>query len=164
MDESDGSLIWKANLNNKIISSPTIDERDNSVFVGSDEGNMTCLDTRDGTVKWSHSVGDKVQSTPALKGKLISFGSNNGVFYVLNKYTGLEEFTYNPGTFLFNSKITSSPVINGNSLFFGDDSGYLYSLNIEKYEVPGSMQMYYSIAVLIIVIVVAIVVIKKVKK
>ena len=164
LKESDGSLIWKVNLNNKIISSPTIDEHDNSVFVGSDEGNMTCLDTRDGTVKWSHSVGDKVQSTPALKGKLISFGSNNGNFYVLNKYTGLEEFTYNPGTFLFNSKITSSPVINGNSLFFGDDSGYLYSLNIEKYEVPGSMQMYYSIAVLIIVIVVAIVIIKKIKK
>ena len=164
LKESDGSLIWKVNLNNKIISSPTIDEHDNSVFVGSDEGNMTCLDTRDGTVKWSHSVGDKVQSTPALKGKLISFGSNNGNFYVLNKYTGLEEFTYNPGTFLFNSKITSSPVINGNSLFFGDDSGYLYSLNIEKYEVPGSVQLYYSIAVLIIVIVVAIVIIKKIKK
>ena len=67
-------------------------------------------------------------------------------------------------TFLFNSKITSSPVINGNSLFFGDDSGYLYSLNIEKYEVPGSVQLYYSIAVLIIVIVVAIVIIKKIKK
>ena len=82
----------------------------------------------------------------------------------MNKYTGLEEFKYNPGTLLFNSKITSSPVINGNSLFFGDDGGNLYSLNIEKYEVPGSMQLYYSIAVLIIIILVAIVVVKKVKK
>ena len=151
-------------MNNKILSSPTVDEHDNSVFVGSDEGNLTCLDVRDGTVKWSHPTGDKVQSTPALKDKLVSFGSNNGNFYVLNKYTGLEEFKYNPGTLLFNSKITSSPVINGNSLFFGDDGGNLYSLNIEKYEVPGSMQLYYSIAVLIIIILVAIVVVKKVKK
>ena len=131
LNESDGALNWKVDLNNKIISSPTIDENDNSVFVGSDEGNLTCIDTRDGTV---------------------------------NKYTGLEEFTYNPGTFLFNSKITSSPAINGNSLFFGDDSGNVYSLNIEKYEVPGSMQLYYSIGVLIVVLIVAVVVVKKLKK
>lgn len=163
LNENDGNLIWKVNLNNKIISSPTVDERDNSVFIGSDEGNLTCLDTRDGTIKWSYQTGDKVQSTPALKDKLICFGSNNGNFYVLNKYTGLEEFTYAPGTFLFNSKITSSPAINGNSLFFGDDSGYLYSINLEKYEVPGSMQLFYSIAILIVVIIVAVVVVKKVK-
>ena len=163
LNESKGELIWKTDLSNKVISSPTIDEYDNSVFVGSDAGNMTCLDVRDGNIKWSHSTGDKVQSTAALKDNLVAFGSNNGVLYVLNKYTGAEEFTYNPGTVLFNSEITSSPVINGNSLLFGDDSGNLYSLNINKYEVPGSTQMYYSIAVLIIVIIVAIFVVKKVK-
>lgn len=163
LNVSGGELNWKVDLNNKIISSPTIDEHDNNVYCGSDEGNLTCIDIRDGTVKWSHSVGDKIQSTSALKGNMIAFGSNNGNLYVLNKYTGQDVFTYNPGTILFNSAITSSPVINGNSLFFGDDAGYLYSLNIEKHEVPGSTQMYYSIAVLIIVIVLAIVVIRKLK-
>ncbi len=163
LNKSNGDLVWKTDLNNKVISSPTVDEHDNSVFIGSDEGNMTCLDVRDGTIKWSHSAGDKVRSTAALKDKLLAFGSNNGVLYVLNKYTGAEEFTYNPGTVLFNSAITSSPVINGNSLFFGDDSGNMYSLNVNKYEVPGSTQMYYSIAILIIVLVVAIVAVVKIK-
>ena len=163
LNKSNGDLVWKTDLNNKVISSPTVDEHDNSVFIGSDEGNMTCLDVRDGTIKWSHSAGDKVRSTAALKDKLLAFGSNNGVLYVLNKYTGAEEFTYNPGTVLFNSAITSSPVINGNSRFFGDDSGNMYSLNVNKYEVPGSTQMYYSIAVLIIVLVVAIVAVVKIK-
>ncbi len=163
LNESNGDLIWKVDLNNKVISSPTVDEHDNNVFIGSDEGNLTCLDVRDGTVKWSHSTGDKVESTAAIKDNLLAFGSNNCNLYVLNKYTGAEEFTYNPGTILFNSKITSSPVINGNSLLFGDDSGYLYSLNIDKHEVPGSTQMYYSIAVLIVVIILAIVVLRKVK-
>lgn len=163
LDESDGDLNWKVDLNNKVISSPTVDEHDNSIFVGSDEGNLTCLDSRDGTVKWSHSIGSPIQSTPALKGNLIAFGSNNGYLYVLNKYTGLDEFTYNPGTILFNSAITSSPVINGNSLIFADDGGNVYSLDINKYEVPGSMQMYYSIGVLIIVILLVIVIVKKVK-
>lgn len=163
LNKSNGDLIWKEDLNNKVISSPTVDKHDNSVYIGSDEGNLTCLDIRDGTVKWSHSTGDKVQSTAALKDNLVAFGSCNGNFYVLNKYTGLEEFTYNPGTVLFNSPITSSPVINGNSLLFGDDSGHVYSLNIDKHEVPGSTQMYYSIAVLIVVIIAAIVLVKKVK-
>jgi len=163
LNESDGDLVWKTDLNNKVISSPTIDEHDNSVYIGSDEGNFTCLDIRDGTIKWSFSAGDKVQSTAALKDKLVAFGSNNGNLYVLNKYTGLEEFKYNPGTVLFNSAITSSPVINGNSLFFGDAAGYLYSLNIEKYEVPGSVQMYYSLAVLIVLIIVVAVVVVKVR-
>lgn len=163
LNESDGDLVWKTDLNNKVISSPTIDEHENSVYIGSDEGNFTCLDVRDGTIKWSFSAGDKVQSTAALKDKLVAFGSNNGNLYVLNKYTGLEEFKYNPGTVLFNSAITSSPVINGNSIFFGDAAGYLYSLNIEKYEVPGSVQMYYSLAVLIVLIIVVAVVVVKVR-
>ncbi|WP_458455078.1 outer membrane protein assembly factor BamB family protein [Methanobrevibacter sp.] len=163
LKKSNGDVVWSEDLKNKVTSSPTIDEYDNSVFIGSDEGNFTCLDTRDGTVKWSHSTGDKVHSTAALKDNLVVFGSDNGYLYVLNKYTGAEEFTYNPGTVLFNSKITSSPVINGNSLLFGDDAGYLYSLNINKYEVPGSTQMFYSIAVLIIVVIVAVVVVRKIK-
>lgn len=163
LNSSDGNLNWKVDLNNKAVSSPTIDEYDNSVYIGSDEGNLSCIDVRDGKVKWSHPVGDKIQSTPAIKDNMVVFNSNNGYLYVLNKYTGQEEFVYNPGTVLFNSPITSSPVICGNSLFFGDDSGYVYSLNIDKHEVPGSNQMYYSIAALIIVIVLAIVIFRKVK-
>ena len=160
---TEGSLNWKVDLNNKVISSPTIDEHDNSIYIGSDEGNLTCIDTRDGVVKWSFSAGDKIHATPALKDNLVAFGSVNGNFYVLNKYTGLVEFSYNPGTILFNSPITSSAVINGNSLFFGDDSGGVYSLNIEKYEVPSSSQLYYSIGVCIIAFIALIIAIRFIK-
>lgn len=160
LDESNGELNWKVDLNNMVISSPTVDEHDNSIYIGSDEGNLTCLDSRDGTVKWSHSTGSPVRSTSALKDNLIAFGSNNGYLYVLNKYTGIEEFTYNPGTILFNSPISPSPVINGNSLIFADDGGNVYSLDIDKHEVPASMQMYYSIGVLIAVLIFVAVVIK----
>ena len=163
LNSSDGNLNWKVDLNNKVISSPTVDENDFNIFIGSDEGNMTCIDYRDGTVKWSFSTSGKVQTTSALKDNLIAFGSSNGYFYVLNKYTGAEEFNYNPGTLLFNSAITSSPVINGNSLFFGDDSGNLYSLNIDKYEVPASPQLYCSLIVLVIVLVLAVFVLRFVK-
>ena len=164
INETDGSLVWKVDLNNRVKSSPTVDEHDNNVFIGSDEGNITCLDIRDGTVKWSHPLGSPVQSTPALKEKLIAITTNGGSAHVLNKYTGLEEFSYNPGTILFNSPITSSPVINGNSLFISGNDGYLYSLNIDKNEVPASVFLYYSLTILLIILVIVIVVIKKFKK
>lgn len=164
INESDGSLEWKVDLRNQIIGSPTIDEHDNNVFIGSDEGNLTCIDIRDGTVKWSFHTSAPIQSTPALKENLIAFGANDGSIHVLNKYTGLEEFNYNPGTILFNSPFTSSPVINGNSLFEAGNDGYLYSINMDKHETPASIFLYYSLAILAVIIVIGVVIIRKFRK
>ena len=164
INESNGALEWKVDLNNKVLGSPTIDEHDNNVFIGSDEGNLTCLDIRDGNTKWSYHTSAPIQSTPAIKDNLIAFGSNDGSIHVLNKFTGLEEFSYNPGTILFNSPLTSSPVINGNSLFEAGHDGYLYALNIDKHETPASVFLYYALALLLLIFVICIVVIKKFRK
>ena len=178
----DKSKNWEFTGGDEILSTPTyvnesvifgssdgnlyclnISDGNVNVYVGSDEGNLTCLDIRDGKIKWSFPAGGEVQTTPAIKDDLIAFGSNNGYMYVLNKFTGAVEFTYNPGTILFNSPITSSAVINGNSLLFGDESGTLYSLNIEKYEVPTSMGLYYSLIILVAVIIVAVLALRFIK-
>ena len=164
LNESNGALCWDYDLNNKVRSSASIDEYNNNVYIGSDEGNLTCLDLRDGSLKWSHSTGGAVQSTPAIKEDLVAFGSSDGTAYVLNKYTGQKEFTYNPGSILFNSEITSSPVINGNSLFLADHSGHVYSLNIDKNESPISEYLYYTLAILVVILVVIVVVVKTIKK
>ena len=145
-------------------SSPAIDEYNNNVYIGSDEGNLTCLDLRDGTLKWSHATGGAIQSTPDIKEDLVAFGSNEGTGHVLNKYTGAVEFTYNLGTCLFNSEITSSPVINGNSLFFADHNGHVYSLNIDKNEVPSSEYSYYTLAILVVILAVIVIGVKTIKK
>ena len=122
------------------------------------------MDIRDGTVKWSHSTSSPVRSTAALKENQVVFGSNDGSAHVLNKYSGIEDFSYNPGCMLFNSPVTSSPAINGNSLFISGNDGYLYSLNIEKNEAPASVFLYYTLAILAILLVVIIVVVRKVRK
>lgn len=57
LNETNGDLCWDYDLNNKVKSSPCIDEYNNNVYIGSDEGNLTCLDLRDGTFKWSHATG-----------------------------------------------------------------------------------------------------------
>ena len=78
--------------------------------------------------------------------------------------TGNPDFTYNPGTILFNSPISSSPVIYGDNVLFADESGYLYSFNIEKNEAPTPIFFYYSLAVLIIVLAICVVAIKKYRR
>ncbi len=164
LNESTGDVCWDYDLNNKVEGSAAIDEHNNNVYIGSDEGNLTCLDLRDGTFKWSYATGGPIQSTPAIKDDVVAFGSNDGNGYVLNKYTGEKEFSYNPGAVLFNSEITSSPVINENSLFIADHSGHVYSLNVDKNESPSSEYLFYSVLILIIILVVLFVVVKKVIK
>ena len=85
--------LWTYNLNDTIKSSDVLDPNDNTVFVGSDNGNFTALDMRDGTLKWSVNTGN-VESTAALMGENIVVTSNTGTVYVLNKYSGKEVELY----------------------------------------------------------------------
>ncbi|MDR0900630.1 MAG: PQQ-binding-like beta-propeller repeat protein [Methanobrevibacter sp.] len=153
---SDGSIVWKYELGNKIISSPTLDTRENSLFIGSDNGYITSLDLRDGTLKWEYKTGGPVQSTPALYEDKVVVGSNDGTGYILNKYTGNIEMTYNPGTYLFNAPFSSSSIVYGESLFFAGEDGYVYSLDSQKLDAPTSNFVYYTIAILIILFIVLI--------
>ena len=123
-----------------------VDEYNNNVYIGSDSGNVSCLDTRDGTFKWAYSTGDKVRSTPALYDGGLVIGSNDGNAYILNKFTGECNFSFNPGYFFFNNPISASPVIYGDSLFISGHDGYLYSLNNQKMKL---LHLYFYIMLLL---------------
>jgi outer membrane protein assembly factor BamB len=148
-----GSLTWKFDMGNKIASSATIESNENSLFIGSDDGNMTALDTRDGAFKWSYKTGGAIKSTAALMDNKIVFGSNDGTVYVVNKYSGKEEWSYSPGYYLFNSPITSSPAVYGKTVYAGSTDGYLYALNTDKEQGPSSIFTYYTWGAVIVVIV-----------
>lgn len=143
-------------MGNKVNSSASLDLRNNNLYVGSDSDNLTCLDTRDGTFKWAYKTGGDVRTTPAIYEDKVVFGSNDGTQYILNKYTGNPELTYNPGTYLFNSPITSSSVVYGDVIFFAGNDGYLYSLDGDKLNTPISVFVYYIIIVIIVVLAVII--------
>ncbi len=126
LNESTGNQLFKVDLDDSVEGSASVDEYNNNIYIGSDAGNLSCIDLRDGSIKWSYHTGSLIKTT-RLSDKNVAFASDNGVRYVLNIYTGKELFTYNPGTMLFNSPITSSPVIYGNGLFFtGHDGMYMH--------------------------------------
>ena len=147
-------------MDNKVISSPSIDGYNNNIYVGDDSGNLSCLDLRDGTIKWSYLTGGAIRSSPAIVNNSLVFTSSDDTVYVLNKYSGKVNMTYNPGAYLFNSPITTSPVINGNTLFVAANDGYLYSIDLNKQNTPISDYIYYDIVVVIVVLIVIITLVK----
>lgn len=128
----DGNLIWSQDLSNKIISSPMIDSYNNNVYVGTDNNEMNCIDTRDGTVKWTVKVGDKIKSTPSLLNDTVVFTDIAGNLHFLNKYTGEENWTYIPGRVILNEKTSSSAAIYGNNVIFSTEEGNTYIANYNK--------------------------------
>jgi len=161
---TDGSLAWKYDLGNKVLSSPSLDLRNNNLYIGSDSDNLTCLDIRDGTFKWAYKTGGDIRSTPGIYNDKVVFGSHDGTVYILNKYTGNSEFSYNPGAYIFNTPISSSPVIYGQNIFFAGEDGYLYSFDGEKLNTPISIFMYYTGIILILALAVIIALVTIIRK
>ena len=71
--------------------------------------------------------------------------------YVVNKFSGTVDWTYEPGYYLFNAPIRSSPASYGNMTYFGSNDGYLYAVNIEKQNSPTSIWAYYVVAIVVII-------------
>ena len=161
---TDGTLAWKYDLGNKVFSSPSLDLWNNNLYIGSDNDNMTCLDIRDGTFKGTFKTGGNIRSTPAIYDDKVVFGSDDGNLYILNKFTGNLELSYNPGAYLFNKPISSSPVVYGQSIFFAGEDGYVYSLDGEKLNTPSSIFMYYTAMILLVVLAIIIVLVKIIQK
>jgi len=145
--------MWQYYMGSQVESSPTIDGNYYNLYVGSDNGQFSCLDTRTGEHKWSDQTGAAIKSTAAISGNRTVFGSDNGNVYILNKYNSNIEWTFDPGYYLFNAPFSASPVAYGNMTYIGGNDGYLYALNINKQNSATSIFQYYDAAIAILVIV-----------
>ncbi|MCH7567635.1 MAG: PQQ-binding-like beta-propeller repeat protein, partial [Nitrospirae bacterium] len=61
--------------------SPTIFE--DSIFCGSVDGSMYCLDMRSGRKRWQFQTGGPITGTPTVSDNRIYFGSNDHRVYAL---------------------------------------------------------------------------------
>ena len=93
-----------------------------------------------------------IESTAAISGNRTVFGCDNGNVYILNKYSGNVEWTFDPGYYLFNAPFRSSPAANGNMTYIAGNDGYLYALNIEKQSNATPIFLYYIIGIVIVVV------------
>lgn len=74
------------------------------------------------------------KSTPAQDKDCLYFGTDEGLFYALNKKDGLIKWSFKTGEHIQKKGIFSCPLILNNLVFFGSYDGNLYALEKETGE------------------------------
>jgi outer membrane protein assembly factor BamB len=122
-------LIWQFDTSgNHVASTPIV--VDGRLYVGSDNGNIYCLNASTGTKLWVNIyVNDSVTSSLAIADSRVYFGSRNFNVYCLDALNGSEIWTYHTG-----NGIHSSPVLYGGNVYVASVDGNIYCLNAQTGE------------------------------
>jgi len=118
------TLSWTSETQGIIFSSPVIDEK-GIVYVGSNDNNLTAFNT-DGSIKWTFTTGNWVDSSPALSkdGSTVYVGSWDNYLYAVNTDDGSLNWSFETSSY-----ITSSPAVDLNDrVYFGSMDSIFYAL------------------------------------
>lgn len=117
------SWIYSSEAN--IISTPAVEQ--DKIFVGNQNGVMSCFRLRDGKKLWRHQAEGSIFSSPAVAKGVVVFGSGDGFVKALNIKNGNIKWQYKSG-----AAVLGSPFINGDTVFIGGSDGSFLSLNINN--------------------------------
>ena len=102
---------------------PSVDER--HVYFGSADGNLYCLDIKDGSLVWSYKTGDSLKATPTIAGdRLIASGLDHYI-YCIDARDGSLIWKYKTGF----EVDCSAAVIDGRVYFGGEDGSSTVSIS-----------------------------------
>lgn len=125
-----------------IYSSPTAFA--GRVLVGSEDGNLYCIDTQTFVQDWKFMTSNYVNSSPVFSElqQVVYFADYNYNLYAVNIGDGSRKWVF-PSTGLINS----SPVLYGSSIFIGSYDKNLYAIDTQygaikwHYNINGSIQI-----------------------
>ena len=110
----DGGLIWKARIGSDIWASPTIDEENGFVYIGSIDGAFRSVSLDDGAILWTFNTVE-LYSTATLHNGLLYFGGGeDDMFWALNADNGSVVWSFEVGY-----PVYSSPTIYDDKVYFG---------------------------------------------
>ncbi len=117
--------VWEFSSDANIISTPAIAA--GKVFVGNQNGVMTCFDEKTGKSLWAYKTAGSVFSSPAVAKGLLLFGSGDNHIYALNNNTGKQVWKYKTG-----AAVLGSPVVSGDTVFIGGSDHSFLAINISN--------------------------------
>jgi outer membrane protein assembly factor BamB len=133
-DAKTGKELWKADLDGPMTQCPGMAvAHDGRVFVTHGNG-IWAFDAQTGKRLWKHQTDDpkdfhegkwqslSESSSPAVAGRYVYVGSDNGHFYCLETATGKVAWSYYIGV-----PIKSSPALSGNMVFISGFDGNVYA-------------------------------------
>jgi len=113
---------WIYTASSSIFSSPAV--VDGRVFVGSNGGEVYCLDADTGDKIWDYPAGSGVVSSPAISDGRVYVGCDNGKVYCLNADTGNKIWDYPTG-----DHVISSPAVFDGKILVGSYDNNMYCLD-----------------------------------
>jgi outer membrane protein assembly factor BamB len=129
--DMDGKLLWKTKLNGKIrSSSPCLsfdEDQRPSVFIGTYNGGMFCLNQSTGMIRWSKQITKPVMASPATIKDKVFFAASDKKLYCFQVKDGSSIWDFETG-----DKIWSSPSISeyDGIVFFGSLDSHIYGIDI----------------------------------
>lgn len=112
--------VWTFATEDEIRSTPEL--TDDSIFVGSYDNNLYCVDRATGDFRWKYATHGGVPGTPAIWRELVIIGSEDSQVYGINRRTGRMEWTSQT-----QGRVRASPRISVDHVFIGSDDGHVYA-------------------------------------
>lgn len=114
---------WKFPTAGSIQSTPRY--FDGKLYFGSDDGNVYCVSTDQGTKIWEFPTGAEVRSSPWVEGGTVYVGSDDGHLYALDaNNNGQPLWKFRTG-----GKVRSSAIVCQGQVLVGSTDGKLYRID-----------------------------------
>lgn len=121
--QTQSKQVWRKNLNGTIEESFLLS--DDTIFVGTTDGNIHALNKEKGAVLWKQSVEDEdFRKRPAIASDRVFFLSTSGILVALEKNTGKPLWKFKAGGECFGSPFAAEDVV-----FIGCNDRTLYALD-----------------------------------
>jgi outer membrane protein assembly factor BamB len=123
---------WSTATGGSVVSSPTV--TDETVYIGSNDGNLYALDRSDGTEKWSFSGSAVFRASPTISDGVV-YASDQSNIYAIDAADGSEVWSVSTGS----NNVRSLTVSDGTVYVAADYEG-IYALDTAD----GSQEWKYS--------------------
>ena len=91
------TVIWSRTTGGFVYSSPAI--FDETVYVGSYDGNLYAFDAATGDTRWAFPAGGAISGSPTVMGGLVYFSTLEGMTYAVDASTGEQVWTFDDGEY-----------------------------------------------------------------
>ncbi len=146
-------VLWSFQTNGAIWGTPSID--DQTVYIGSDDGNLYAVDAHTGDERWHFATAGLVRSRPAFSNGFVYFTSDDGFLYAVDADSGQQVWRTDIGNFSEPEKrenpgnipdptifdyLQSSPIVSGRRVYVGSADGQVYAVVAETGRITWSVK------------------------
>lgn len=119
-------LVWEADAGAAVKGGAAIMQ--DHVFLGTEKGEVLCLNRKTGERIWTFATEGPIESTPLVIGNYVVVGSSDFYLYAIYSKSGKESWKFKTDNKILSSVNVLSGA-NGGSLFFGSYDHHLYQLD-----------------------------------